>query len=181
MEGFKSRSATESSCGVSDTDVDPFPQMRSCLGPEQVFPIVSSKSTLSSIPSSCNVFKNAGRPARPGLSPTITRQFCRNASTALWAMAIPVFGSYYSKDNEKRVIREKKRLIPSFCNTSKTYHNISSNHNIEVLDIAFRFKWQWLLRVSIRCDSGQSLFSEMQALSSILSAAYRVNSRASGS
>ena len=62
MDGFKSRRATSNSCGVSDTEVDPFPQIRSCLGPEQVLPIVSTKSSVSSTPSSRKVFKNAGRP-----------------------------------------------------------------------------------------------------------------------
>mmetsp|Transcript_20062 Transcript_20062/g.42304 ORF Transcript_20062/g.42304 Transcript_20062/m.42304 type:complete len:146 (+) Transcript_20062:3281-3718(+) len=80
--GFKSISATDNSCGVSDTDVDPFPHIRSCLGPEHVFPIVSVKSIPSSTPSSRKVFKNAGRPGRPGLSPMITLQFWRKASTA---------------------------------------------------------------------------------------------------
>ena len=40
---------------------------------------------------------------RPGLSPTMTRQFCFRASTARWAIAIPVFGSYCQNMNDMKV------------------------------------------------------------------------------
>ena len=85
--------ATVRSCGVSDTEVDPSPQISSWRGPVQVRPILSTKEA-SAIPSDRRVLRKCGRPALPGESPMITLLPLSSASITRCARAAPVWGSY---------------------------------------------------------------------------------------
>ena len=136
--GSKSITATVNSCGVSLVEVDPGPHMRSCLAPVTVEPTRSTNAA-SLIPNSFSSSRNAGRPARPGLSPMRTRLPAFNASATLQSPGLTIS------------VREKK---------GRQWDNSPRCGGVGAYRLAIAFPVLGSYIISAATTSGKTIFSE---------------------